>query len=236
MSGPVWRLFGGRDAMADAAVELLVEQGRDSIRRYGRFNLGISGGRAPLALFQRLREGSTDLPWPKVRLYWADERWVPYEHEDSNFGGARRLWLGPQGLLEHAWPVDTALETPEKSAQAYAQRLDEDFGSGPLLDLCLLGMGADGHTASIFPGQGVRQGNGRNCMAVEHPDTGQARVTLTLEALNRCRRLAFLVEAPGKEAALQAVRDGGSELPAALAQGLEAPPHWLVSGWGRNRS
>lgn len=236
MSDPVWRLFDGTDAMAEAAAGLVTTVGQDCVRRFGRFNLGLSGGRGPIALFRHLRDRGAELPWSKVTLYWADERWVPHEHDDSNFGSACRLWLGPQGLIPRARPVNTALETPALGAESYETLLNEDLGQGPLLDLCLLGMGADGHTASLFPASGALQESERVCEAVVHPETGQARVTLTLAALNRCRRLALLVDATGKEAALDAIRSGGSRLPAALVQGIEGPSQWLVSGWTQGRA
>ena len=186
-----------------------------------------------MALFSQLLElGREAIPWAQITFYWVDERWVPYESAESNFGAAKRLLLEPLGLLNQVRPIAVDLASPEISALDYQGKLRERFGEGPLFDLCLLGMGEDGHTASLFPGSKALFEQSSYCVATTHPQTGQSRITLTLPALNACKEQILLIDAQGKEKVLQQLfsqTQAAQNLPVALLKGAVRGPLWLLT-------
>ena len=185
------------------------------------FRVALSGGSTPKALFALLAspEYARRVPWSRLHLFWGDERFVPYTSADSNYGEARRLLLDrvpiPAGNV-FPMPTDGA---PEDAASRYADTLRAGYGSDtldpaePLFDVNFLGLGEDGHTASLIPGQKVL----RECaawVAAVGQGRPEVRLTLTYPALNSARAVAFLVAGAGKNAIVNALR-GGADVPAA---------------------
>jgi 6-phosphogluconolactonase len=217
-------------ALARLAADYFVEQGREALAKRGRFNAALSGGRGPQGLFRALASRPGDLDWTKVTLYWVDERYVPFKDSDSNFGTACRLWLdglknGPRLRPMYREGVDV-----ETAARDYAAQLRSELGPGtPVLDLCLLGMGPDGHTASLFPGQPSLSESSRLCLAVKHPSSGQDRLTLTYPVLNASRNVAFIAQGAEKAGLIAQVlaNHGLSDVPAARVRPA-SPPIWFV--------
>ena len=177
------------------------------------------------------------IPWDRIHIFWGDERWVPLGSPESNAGEARRGFLDlvpiPPGNV-HPW--DTAAESPREAAAAYETQLRELFAepSGiPRFDLVLLGMGNDGHTASLFPDTGALVADGRLAVANYVPKMDANRLTLTAPLLNAGREILFLVGGPGKADTLEAVLEG-PELPANFPAQLIRPARpdgrldWLV--------
>jgi 6-phosphogluconolactonase len=170
------------------------------------------------------------MPWEQVHLFWGDERWAPLQGPDSNFAMAWETLVSrvpiPPGNV-HAVPVETG--SPEEAAVKYEEMLKEFFrgqdrepGSPPRFDLILLGVGADGHTASLFPGSPLLEENGRWAAAALPPPTispATPRVTFTLSVINAARCVLFLVSTAGKRELLSRVLDRPGEtselLPAA---------------------
>jgi 6-phosphogluconolactonase len=173
---------------------------RQAVRKRGRCLLVLSGGRTPLALY-RLLAREPQLPWPNTLLFWGDERFVPLEHPDSNAGAALEALVDrvpiPRAQV-HAWPI---LEEPGASAAAYARLLIEVAGRQPVFDVTLLGLGADCHTASLFPGTATHLEAGLT-VASHPPGMGQARLSLTATALSHSRNVLFLVSGSEKRTAL----------------------------------
>lgn len=198
---------GDSDDVADAAAQLVVDCAAEAMAARGRFTLALSGGSTPRPLYELLATGEwrDRIDWPRIHLFWGDERAVPPDLADSNYRLAR------EALLDHV-PIPPAQvhrihgeDDPEAAAAAYDQTLREVAGAG--LDLVLLGLGHDGHTASLFPNRPAGREATRWVVADQDP-AGRARITLTPPAINAARTVAVIVTGADKALALQAVREG----------------------------
>lgn len=221
------RVFDGIDALSGAAARALVDEGKNAIDQRGRFALALSGGETPKHLYRRLASDHRDgLPWRDVHLFWSDERYVPRDHPESNAGTALAL-LRPLGLPdENVHAPDTALATPEDAARRY----DEELARFHPLDAVLLGMGEDGHVASLFPDAPALEETERLAVAVRGvPKPPPERITMTIPALNGARAVHFLVTGSVKRAALKRVLTGtDSSLPASRIRPREgAILYWI---------
>ncbi len=193
-------------AMAERAAHHIAECCEQAIEDHGIFNLAISGGQTPLPLFRLLacEDWAHRLPWEKIIVYWVDERCVDPSHPDSNYGMARRE------LLSHVpitWYYRMKGEIdPVQAASAYEHLLQEHFrlspGELPRFDLVLLGLGDDGHVASLFPNEQALQEEERividQYVRSKHTD----RLTLTLPVINNAKSCLFLVSGADKHDAL----------------------------------
>jgi 6-phosphogluconolactonase len=188
----------------------------------GPFRVSLSGGSTPKTLYGLLAsdEFKSRFPWRLVSWYWGDERFVPYDHPDSNYRMTREAMLAKAPVPpENIYPVP-ADGTPEDAARRYERTLQEAYGAAtfdparPLFDVTLLGLGPDGHTASLLPGEPVLEERKRWVAAVSH-GRPEIRITMTYPAIESSRRVAFLVAGREKAAILRAIRAGDSEVPAA---------------------
>lgn len=227
-------LAGPAEVAAAAAGELLARAG-EAVSARGAFALALPGGATPRALYALLadREGpwAARLPWGRTQVFFGDERCVGPEHPDSNYRLAR------EALLRHV-PVPPQnvhrirgeLPDAAQAAAAYERELTAALGPLPALDLVLLGLGQDGHTASLFPGSPALQERERLVAAAVAPRLGAWRITLTLPALERARQVLFLATGGSKAAALRrALGGGGGEpVPAALVRPRTGRVLWLV--------
>ena len=226
-------------ALARAAAERFARAVEQAVAERGYAFVALSGGTTPKQMGTILAREPyrSRIPWDRVHVFWGDERWVPLGSPESNAGEARRGFLDlvpiPPGNV-HAW--DTTAESPRDAAADYETELREIFAepSGiPRFDLVLLGMGNDGHTASLFPDTGALVADGRLAVANYVPKMDANRLTLTAPVLNAGRELLFLVGGPGKADTLEAVLEG-PELPANYPVQLIRPDQpdsklcWLV--------
>jgi 6-phosphogluconolactonase len=199
----------------DAIASDLVAQATACVREFGDFHLAISGGRTPFPLYERLMYDPRFriLPWRRTHLWLVDERCVPFESPDSNFGRIREV------IVDHAdippEQVHPVLATQPDAAEQYERALREALGWRPKghdrLDFAMIGMGPDGHTASIFPGSPALDARDRLVLAVPAPATVEPRVprvTLTMPMLNAARLVAALVMGADKHARLREVAAG----------------------------
>jgi len=205
-------------------IELLAER---ALAERGSFALALSGGSVAETLLPALAGASVD--WARVDLFWGDERAVPPDHPDSNYGRARSLWLktgGPPAERVHRMPVD-ALDLDE-AAKAYEARLRERLGTPPSLDVVLIGVGPDGHVCSLFPGHALLREEIRFVAALEDsPKPPPRRLTLTLPALGAARLLVIGAFGSSKAAVVrEALERPYSDLPLALS--LRRAPRSLV--------
>ncbi|MBK8909956.1 MAG: 6-phosphogluconolactonase [Chlorobi bacterium] len=183
-----------------------------------RFRLVLSGGRTPEGVYQLLGTTFADaIPWGKVELFWGDDRYVPHHHPASNFGMVRRSLLErvpiPPGQVH---PIPTSAVSPTAAATAYEEMLRRVVGGQgevPRFDLLLLGMGDDGHTASLFPGGDWLAEESAWVVASRAPVPPHDRITLTFPLLNAARRTMILVTGETKRPILQEILDN----PAAAA-------------------
>jgi 6-phosphogluconolactonase len=187
----------------------------------GPFRVSLSGGSTPKRLYELLasEDFAGRFPWQKVEWFWGDERFVPYDHPESNFRMTRLAMLSkvpvpPQNI--HPMPTDGS---PDEAAQRYEQSLRDAYGASvldparPLFDITFLGLGDDGHTASLLPGEPVLEERRRWVAAVSH-GRPEVRLTLTYPPIESSRSVAFLVTGKEKAAVLKTIRAGGSSLPA----------------------
>jgi 6-phosphogluconolactonase len=191
----------------------------------GAFRVSLSGGSTRKTLYGLLGsdEYKSRFPWQRVSWYWGDERFVPYDSPDSNYRMTREAMFDKAPVPAaniHPVPVDG---TPEAAAQRYERTLQEAYGATtldparPLFDVTLLGLGPDGHTASLLPGEPVLEERKRWVAAVSH-GRPEVRVTMTYPVIESSRRVAFLVSGREKAPIFRAIRAGESEVPAARVQ------------------
>ncbi|HJW81248.1 MAG TPA: 6-phosphogluconolactonase [Acidiferrobacterales bacterium] len=201
-----WQVFADRAALAAHAAELILAGARAAIAARGVFRLVLAGGRTPLAVYARLASAHAD--WPHWHWYFGDERCLPAGDADRNDSAIRHAWLdhiaAPPANI-HAIPAELGAQA---AAQQYAALL---AGLGEF-DLVLLGLGADGHTASLFPGRPLAAG--ADVLAVHAaPKPPSERVTLSAARLSCARQVLFLVTGADKRAAVTAWR-AGANIPA----------------------
>ncbi len=162
-----------------------------------QFNIALPGGNTPKKLFKILSEDYAEsIPWERIHFWWGDERCVSPENEQSNFKMASDLLLKNISFPEQNIHRMRGEENPEEEAARYAREIEENLnyrGENPVFDLIILGLGEDGHTASIFPDQIELFEDEKICAATRHPITGQFRLTLTGRVLNNSSRIIFIV-------------------------------------------
>ena len=194
------------------AVQLFVDSMRLAVLQRDRFVVVLSGGSTPLKMYEALKE-LPDLPWKKTHVLWGDERFVPHDDPDSNYGAAHDALLKHVSVPEsqvHPWVYEKGEGGLERSRAAYAETLREGLESFQSFDLTFLGLGDDAHTASLFPGTGAVFADG---LTVSLPDAKeQPRLSFTPEAIGHSRTAAFLVSGENKREALQATLEGAGEL------------------------
>lgn len=197
MANTVIRKFENSEALSRAAAEYVCEIAADSVKERGIFTFVLSGGKSPQGLYRKLSSDFRErMPWERTHIFFGDERFVPRDHPDSNFKMAFDLLLSkvlPPERNIHAIPV--GVSSPDESASLYDDELRYFFNDDPIFDLVLLGVGADGHTASLFPGDPTLDEDQHFVSAVAKPGMppGVPRVTLTFPSINRSRHVAFLV-------------------------------------------
>lgn len=236
------RRFATPGELAAVAAALFCEAACEAVRARGRFCVVIPGGSTPAVLFSALRKAPSaeTVPWRESHFFWSDERCLPADHADSNYGLARRELLTrvpiPAG---HVHRAPTEIGAAEHAAAAWEHALREFFGAAdrapvfPEFDLAMLGVGADGHTASLFPRDPAVEVSDRWVYAVAPRGTpAVARLTLTLPVLNHARQVVFLAAGPDKREVVH-LAAGGSEAarrdyPAARVTPAK-PPLWLYS-------
>jgi len=220
-----------------AAAEVVVGAATDAVAQRGRFTIALSGGSTPKSLFNLLATNArTVLPWERMFFFWGDERHVPPTDPDSNYRMAEETMLSkvpvPPGNV-----FRMAAENPDAAAVAeeYEKTLRKFFalepGQVPVFDLILLGMGPDGHTASLFPGTAGLQEKSRLVIANWVEKMKTSRLTFTLPVLNATRCVTFLVSGTDKAAVLRTVLEGdvpAEQYPAKLVRPTDGKLIWLV--------
>ncbi|MDX9864790.1 MAG: 6-phosphogluconolactonase [Anaerolineaceae bacterium] len=235
---PKLRIFPDREALAFAGAHHFLSIGQAAILHRGRFMVAFSGGTTPKLLFQRLRVTRMQdaLNWDLVHIFWGDERCVPPDDAESNYRMAREALLDDLPIPAaniHRFLTELP---PEEAARQYEKELQASFGlpdttRPPVFDLILLGMGSDGHTASLFPGTTALDEQERWAAAVYVEKLDAWRVTLTLPVLNAARDVLFLVSGEAKAQVLQDVLAADEEVgkfPAQLVQPGSKRLYWFA--------
>lgn len=232
------QIFGSFDELIDDALRRVSAAALQAVSQRGGFNLVLSGGSTPVRLFKMFaREGSSgDLPWEQVHFFWADERSVPPNHADSNYGMARRLLLNPLSIHKENIHRIFGELPPHEAAKAYSRQLVAAASARrnlPLFDVVLLGLGEDGHTASLFPGSLFEEDSSQLAMAVvaDYGDRPSNRVTLTARALSWTHHVIFLVTGASKAKAVNRALRGEKDpllIPSQRIRPDSGTIHWLL--------
>jgi 6-phosphogluconolactonase len=213
------RRFPDSEAVSRAAGQDLVELAREAIAGRGRFCVALSGGSTPRRMYEILSEAPrwAQIDWRRVEFFWGDERTVPPEHPDSNYGVAATVLLRKLGIpAERIHRIRGELPDVEEAAALYQEELARVFvtpveGLPPIFDLILLGMGADGHTASLFPYSQALTERRRWVVGNTVPKVGKPRVTMTFPILNRAAEVRVLVTGADKAGVLKEALAGPRE-------------------------
>jgi len=233
LPAPHLRVFSDLDKLSLHAAESAVVVIRDAVQASGKCSLALSGGSTPARLYSllasRFRE---DIPWARVHIFWGDERYVPPDDPRSNYGMARKT------LLDHVpcpaaniHPMPTHFPTPDAAARDYEATLRSHFSTTwPRFDLMFLGLGPDGHTASLFPGSQAVDERTRWVLPVLDPPAPPMRVTLTLPVLSQSAHTYFLVSGSDKAQALRAATAGSADPRVCPAAGVR-PATGVLLWW-----
>lgn len=226
------------EGLARRAAEIFAQTAAEAVKARGVFSVALCGGNTPRALYALLAEASfrRRIPWRKSHFFWGDERRVPPEHPDSNYGLAQKTLLGsvpvPPSNVHRIW---AELPDADEAAARYERVLREHFklpaGRPPRFDLVLLGLGADGHTASLFPGSPALDDKCRLVRAVWVEKLKAHRITLALPVINNASNVLFMVNGKDKAAAARQVLEGADHakpLPAGLVKPAHGRLYWLL--------
>ena len=218
--------------VSDAA-EFILDQARAVLRERPLFRIGLSGGETPRAVYARVAETGADIDWARVQFSFGDERCVPPDDAASNYRMAREslfdhLPLPPGNVFRMRGEIDPAHAAAEYEEQlaAFAARLGERRYRH---DLLLLGLGEDGHTASLFPGSPALDEAARLVVPTTGPKPPPQRITFTYPLINAARHVCFITKTRGKEHVLESVLAGNRQFPAARVQPEEGAVSWLIA-------
>jgi 6-phosphogluconolactonase len=225
------------DALSHAVLQEIVANVKDAVAKRGKFGIALSGGHTPEKLYSMW--ASTDryrneTPWNLVHIFWGDERYVGPDDPLSNYRMTRETLLSHVPIpAENVHPVPTQLPTPQATAEAYSGELKKFFGnSAPAFDVTLLGIGPEGHTASLFPNSPALEEKTRWVMSVVAPATPPHRITFTPVVLNQSRNTYFLAAGKDKRPILDAIRaepdDKLSDYPAARIRPADGRVLWFL--------
>ena len=228
-----FRVYPDAASLARAAAEHCVTLAAEAIAARGRFAVALSGGSTPCATYALLATEEFDarVDWSRVHVFWGDERCVPPDHPDSNYRMARQALLDKTSIpTENVHRIRGELP-PDQAATAYQAELEAVLGAGGRFDLISLGMGEDGHTASLFPGTAALHEQTRWVVAHYVGKLSVWRVTLTPVAINAAAHVTFLVSGAGKAERLREVLDGPHQpdvLPAQIVRPTDGRLLWLA--------
>lgn len=223
------------ERLSAAAAGLFAMRAKECVQQKNRFSVALSGGSTPRGMHRVLAQELfiSELPWPRMHVWWADERCVAPDDPTSNYGAAKRDFLDrvplPSGQI-HPMPGEMV---PKDGARHYGDELVRHFqlrqGQFPIFDLIILGIGKDGHTASLFPKHDALNEQRRMVLSVKGGEPDVHRLTLTLPVLNRARQIVFLVSGKGKAEVVKAVLESkDTDCPAQRIQPGKGRLTWIL--------
>lgn len=221
-------------SLARAAAGEFARSAREAVADRGVFRVVLTGGSTPRATYRLLARGANGrgLSWDRVRFFWGDERCVPPDHESSNYRMARKTLLAALAIPPRRVFRIKGEADPAAAARAYEDIVRREFRGRPArFDLVMLGLGEDGHTASLFPGTGALRESGRLVVPNYVPRLDEWRVTMTYPAINAARRVIFLVSGREKSGPVEKIlkkRRGWRVLPASAVSPRRGTLLWLL--------
>ncbi|MEE9553573.1 MAG: 6-phosphogluconolactonase [candidate division Zixibacteria bacterium] len=228
------RIFDSIKALADTAAEALLKLANEMGDR--SLFIGLSGGNTPRVIYQRLAEEpyKSGIPWNRIHLFWGDERCVPPQHPDSNFGMVSESLLSRISIPGKNVHRLKGENRPDEEAEAYEKEIRKivpKSKSGiPRFDWIFLGLGTDGHTASLFPGSKSLEETKRICVAAIHPESGRKRITCTLPLINNAARISIFITGKDKGEIVAEIlkgKEGHVKYPAAMI----GPSDGILEWW-----
>ena len=234
MKNPDIKIFNSPEKLVkflcDSFIQMISKTGQRN-----NLHVALSGGSTPRLFFEQLAQNGKDVSWQKVHFYWGDERCVPPTNPDSNFGLTKKYLLDKIDISDQNLHRIYGEKDPTAEAERYSLHLLESIAKQennyPVFDWIILGLGEDGHTASIFPGQEKIIRSTKICAVAEHPQTSQKRITMTLPAINQADRITFLVNGTKKaEIVAKILLDKNSKniYPAAMIQSHKKAVEWYL--------
>ncbi len=233
---PIIEIFEDKEALANASADSFMHLTSQAIRQRGRFLVALCGGETPLEMYTLLTKPpyKQRVEWLHVHFFWSDERCVPKDDPQGNYYQAHKILLSKVPVRhENVHRIQAELD-PEEAAKNYAKLLNSYAGSGdplPRFDLAILGLGMDGHTASLFPGMTMEASSTVVVVSAEYEHRPNRRITLTPAVLNFSREIIFLVSGARKSAILARVLYGDyhpENLPAQRIQPEDGKLTWMV--------
>jgi len=227
-------VFDDNECVADFAVTKWIEISSQAIVNRGYFSAALSGGKTPVEFYKRLAASENILSWDRTHLFSADERFVPPSHNESNYGLIKEHLLSHVKIpAENVHRIQTEEITLEESARRYEEDIRRFFriedGSVPRFDLIMLGIGEDGHTASLFPGKSSLQETTRLAIPVTAEKFPGERITLTLRVINNASKIIFLVSGRDKAKVLkEIIEDKKGSLPVSRVNPKYGMVYFLV--------
>ena len=232
MNPPEIKVLPDPAEVAHEGARRFIELSEAAIELTGRISVALAGGSTPRAMYELLAspQYQTQIDWPNIDIFFGDERCVPPDHEQSNYGMAREALLSKVPI-----PGDNIYRMrgeadPNDAAKEYGQMLKEKFGDGGL-DLIYLGMGGDGHTASLFPHTSAVNETQHRCVANHVPQMNTRRITLTAPFINRAQHVIVMIAGADKGKRLSEVLEGPRDperLPIQLIQPVSGKMSWLI--------
>ena len=194
------KIFATQNEVFEAVAKEILHLTQNS--KQLRFHVALSGGSTPKGLFKKLSDEYYDsIPWSRIHFWWGDERCVSPNDNESNYKMTNEYLFSKISIPKENIHRIKGEDNPEKEANRYSDEIDGQLnhrGENPVFDLLILGIGDDGHTASIFPDEIELFENEKTCAVTQHPITGQNRITITGRVLNNATRIFFLVTGENK--------------------------------------
>lgn len=228
------KLFENKETLSRAAAELFATQAQTAVTAHRRFTVVLSGGETPRRTYELLAQEPyrSRIPWPQVHIFWGDERCVPADDPRNNAGVARRTCLDALPLAREQLHPIVCEGAPSLGAEKYAAHLRRFFGNDPpRFDFIFLGLGEDGHTASLLPTSKALREQVRWTAVTRRPEEAFSRVTLTAPLLNQAALVVFLVMGQNKARVVQSLFKAPSHqplLPAQLIQPASGELYWFI--------
>ncbi|MEB3224766.1 MAG: 6-phosphogluconolactonase [Synechococcus sp.] len=230
-------ILDDKSELIKRALRIVTGKIEEAIARRGICTIALAGGSTPKPLYEKLAQ--QNLPWEQIQIFWGDERYVPADHPDSNEKMAREAWLNHVPIpAANIHPMPTAASDPQQDADTYEATLKNFFGQDvwPVFDIVLLGMGDDGHTASLFPHTAALTVGDR--LVAVGKKQGEPRLTLTVPLINAAHNIIFLVAGQNKQEALQQIfhsNADGLSYPSKLISPSQGVLWWLLDAAAGDR-
>lgn len=226
-------IFDSFKKMSEFVLKKWGEVAESEVRRSGRFTVALSGGKTPIPFYNSLGDYGKNLPWEKTHIFLVDERILPHDDPESNFGMIKKTLFSkidiPAVNIHPSYTDGTVHDAVEKYEEDIRNFFELKAGLLPQFDLIILGIGEDGHTASLFPDDEVLSENRRLVSAVSYPGVKFERISLTLPVINNAKTIIFLITGKNKAHIVnEIIEKGNTNLPAFLVKPISGELYYLI--------